>query len=301
MACDSEIKKSVINGHRSTVDDSASIINEECFHCPCGKCDLFSYLDNGCPTSSSKQFPYLDLSKLDEDDKQDIVQKLSQDTSRIIQSFADLDSSTSQSLKKQGVCVDALINIALSIGVYVCKSDEEDMSVLEGDKRELQGAKSIDAAFIILRNHWSFFDYEILSHIIRHLGSDSDRENLRKYDDKFKLFCERKVTEVSPSIFDQDRQKRKRRKYFVVLVTKSIVHNLKDVKAAERKVASLLDLNVSTLRLHRIDIGSIILVFSIPICLPSPKSFIYEVSDFTLCAPQYPEKYRHFSMKVSSL
>ncbi len=281
--------KTSVNGH---LDDSTSIHNEY-FHCPCGQCDLLSYLDNGCPKSSSKQYPYLDLSELDEDDKQDIVQRLSQDTSSIIQSFADLDSNTSESLRKQDISIDRLVNIALSIGVY--KSDVSDVSMLEDDKKELRGAKSIDAAFIILRNHWSFFDYEILSHIIRHLGSDADKENLKGYNEKFKLFCERKVTEVSPSIFDQDGQKRKRRKYFVVLITKAIVQNLKDVKAAERKVASLLGLAVSALRLHRIDISSIILVFSIPSFLSSPRSFVYEASDFTLCAPEYQEKHVHFS------
>ena len=96
-ACDSKVKESV-NGHHSTVDDSVSIDNE-CFHCPCGQCDILSYLDKGCPKSNSKQYPYLDLSELDELDRQDIVQKLSQDTSSITQSFADLDANTSQSLK----------------------------------------------------------------------------------------------------------------------------------------------------------------------------------------------------------
>ena len=168
-------------------------------------------------------------------------------------------------------------------------------------ENKLQEAKSIDNAFISLREHWSFFDYEILSHIIRHLGNDLDKENLRKYDEKFKLFCERKVTEVSPSIFDHDGQKRKRRKYFVILVTKDVIQNLKDVKAAERKVASLLGLNVSTLRLHRIDIGSIILVFSIPMFLQLPKLFVCEADGFTLCIPEDQEKYCHFSTEVSSL
>lgn len=289
-ACDEKVKEPV-NGRHLTVDDSASVASE-CFHCPCGQCDILSYLDNGCPKTNSKQYPYLDMSELDELDRQDIVQKLSQDTSSIIQSFADLDSNTSQSLKKQDVSVGTLINVALSIGVYVCTSDDKAALVQENKENMIQEAKTIDTVFISLRNYWSFFDYDILSHIIRHLGSDSDKDNLREYDEKFKLFCERKVTEVSPNIFDQDGQKRKRRRYFVVLVTRDIVQNLKDIKAAERKVASLLGLNVSTLRLHRIDIGSIILVFSIPLFLQLPKSFLdpCEAAGFTLCVPEGQEK-----------
>ena len=275
------------------------------------------------------------MSGLDEDDKQDIVQKLSQDTFSLFRKFADLDSNTSESLRKKDVSVDRLVNIALSIGVYVHKShfkndvhksdskndvhksdskndvhksdskndvyksdSKNDVPVLEDDKRKLKEAKSIDAVFTILRDHWSFFDYEILSHIIRHLGTDDDKENLRKYDQDFKKFCERKVTEVSPSDFDQRGHKRKRRKYFVVLVTNDIIQNLKDVKAAEIKVASLLGLSASSLRLECIDIGSIILVFSIPTFLQLPKSFACEASGFTICIPEDQEKY---SIKVHSL
>ena len=296
-----------VDGPHSTVDDS-SLINDECFHCPCGQCDLLSYLDNGCPKAISKQYPYLDLSGLDEDDKQDIVQKLSQDTISIFRKFADLDSNTSESLRMQNVSVDRLVNIALSIGVYVHKShskndvlksdSKNDVPVLEDDKRKLKEAKSIDAVFTILRDHWSFFDYEILSHIIQHLGTDGDKENLRKYDQDFKQFCERKVTEVSPSDFDQHGHKRKHRKYFVVLVTNDIIQNLKDVKAAEMKVASLLGLSASSLRLECIDIGSIILVFSIPTFIQLP---VCEADGFTFCIPEHQEIHSHFSIEVNSL
>ncbi len=61
-----------INGHQTC--------NDSYFHCPCGLCDIISYLDNGCPKTSSKQYPYLELSNLDEDDKEDLIQKLSEDT-----------------------------------------------------------------------------------------------------------------------------------------------------------------------------------------------------------------------------
>ena len=50
------------HGHQATCNDSF-------FHCPCGECDLISYLDDGCPKVASKQYPYLELSALDEDDK----------------------------------------------------------------------------------------------------------------------------------------------------------------------------------------------------------------------------------------
>ncbi len=70
--------------------------------------------------------------------------------------------------------------------------------------------------------------------------------------------------EVPPSVFEPSSQKRKDRKYFVVLGTEDLFQTLNDVKAAQRKIASLLDLRVSTLQLKQIDLASVILVLSLP-------------------------------------
>ena len=236
--------------------------NSEHFHCPCGQCGLFSYLDKGCPKSNSSQYPYLELNELDEDDREDLLQKLSDDTASIIKSFANLLSTTSESLNSRNIEVDKLIKVALDLGAF--KSDKNQLPLLGEDRHQLLQAKSIDRAFITLGEHMSFFNYEILSHVIEHLGSEEDKGNLAKYCSQFKTFCERKVFEVPPSVFDPSRQKRKNRKLYVVLGTEDLFQNLSDVKAAQRKISSLLGLTVSTLQLKRIDLASVILVFSIP-------------------------------------
>ena len=243
-----------INGHQTC--------NDSCFHCPCGGCDLLSYLDNGCPKTTSKQYPYLELSNLDEDDKEDLIQKLSEDTANIIQSFANLLSTTSKSFNCRKVNVDELIKVALDLGAF--KSDKNQLPLLGEDRHQLLQAKSIDRAFITLGEHMSFFNYEILSHIIEHLGSEGDQGNLAKYCSQFKTFCEHKVFEVPPGVFYPSGQKTKDRKLFVVLGTEDLFRNLNDVKAAQRKIASLLGLRMSTLQLKQIDLASVIFVFSIP-------------------------------------
>ncbi len=247
-----------INEQESTFNGS----NKEHFHCPCGKCDLLSYLDNGCPKSNSKQYPYLELTQLDEGDKEDLLQKLSDDTANIIKRFANLLTTTGKSLKCRNIQVDELVKVALDLGAY--KSNKNQLPLLDEDQQKLQQANSIDSAFIILRRHMSFFNYEILSHIIDHLGSENDQEELANYCSQFKTFCERRIFEVPPSVFDPSGQKRKDRKLFVVLGTEDLFQTLNDVKAAQRKIASLLGLRVSTLQLKQVDLASVILVFSVP-------------------------------------
>ena len=260
---------------QSQIQLQADDLND--FQCPCGRCDLMSYLEKGCPKTTSHSYPYLALDHLNDDDREDLIQKLSDDTANIIQCFADLLSNTSESLKSRGIAVSQLIKVALDLGAY--KSGRNPLPLLNENRTELQEAKSVDDAFIILGKHMSFFNYEILGHILRHLGDDNDNKKFESYCSQFKVFCEHKLFEVSPGVFyPSGTENRKNCRLFVVLGTKDLFETLADVKAAQRKVASLLGLRASTVQLKLIDNGSIILVFSIPMAL----SDIFPIKQATL-------------------
>lgn len=236
--------------------------SEDNFRCPCGKCDLDSYLDKGCPKTTSQSYPYLELSKLNEDDKEDLIQKLSSDTANIIECFADLITNTSKSLRSRNVEVSTLVSTSLNLGAY--RSDRVQKPLLADHEDQLLKADSIEKVFIILRRHMSFFNYEILAYVIRNLGNDCDKENLKQYNEQFQMFCKRKVFEVSPTVFAPSTD-RKRCKLFIVLVTEDTIKLLGDVKASQRNIATLLGVKSSALKLYQIDKASIILVFSVPL------------------------------------
>ena len=234
------------------------------FECPCGKCDLLVYLDKGCPIAGSGPYPYLplDLNEMSENHREDLIQKLTDETAEIIQCFADLLTETGQSMKHKEISVAGLVKVALDFGAY--KSGRNQVPLLNNDRTELKKATSIDDVFIVLQKHVSFFNYEILYHIVRHLGDDSDRTNFENYLCKFKVYCERKVFEVPRRVFDPCDCQRTDSKLFIVIGTQDLFDKLADVKAAQRKIASLLNLKASTVKLKQIDIGCVILVFSIP-------------------------------------
>ena len=251
------------------IEKSANIPDnvDKVFCCPCEECSLESYLDKGCPQSTSSSFPYLDVRKLDEDDKEDLIQKLSKDTADMINRFAELFDETCTSLGTRGVSVQRLARRALSLGAY--ESQEIQRPLLREDEKELRSSKTLDEAFLVLRHHMSFFNFELLQHIINcnDLCSDDDRKRMEEYRSKFDTFCKRKVFEVSPNAVGQATSslKKHKREAFAVLMTKhEDKPNLVYVNAAKQKIASLLKLKPSTLHLHRIDEGSLILVFSVP-------------------------------------
>ena len=226
-----------------------------------------SYLDKGCPKSGSDAFPYLDLCNLDEDDKEDLKHKLCQDIADIIQSFAEVFDETCASIDKRGVPVHTLARRALSLGAY--KSPKVQKPLLADEKRSLMSSGSIDEAFTILGSHMSFFNFELLKHITdsTQLCTDDDRKRMEDYCNKFDEFCRRKVFEISPSAVGQSTatlKKHKRRTFAVLLTKHEDEPNLVYVNAAKQKIASMLNLKPSTLHVHRIDEGSLILVFSVP-------------------------------------
>ena len=239
------------------------------FHCPCGMCSLDSYLDNRCQHSDSNNnlFPYLNIANLDENSRDDLIQVLTNDLTEIMRYFAELLDGTAVSIRRQGeptTIVQRLLVRALSLGAY--ESPNIHMPLLKEDEMELRCSKSVDDAFIILRRHMSFFNFELLQHIIycEELCTNNDRQQMEEYRGKFDTFCRRKVFEVPPNVYGQPISDCKR-KSFVVLMTKHESEpNLVYVRAAKHKIATILKLKSSTLHLRWIDEGSLLIVFSIP-------------------------------------
>lgn len=270
------------------------------FDCPCHKCTLDSYVSEGCCKSSieSGSYPYLKMEAMNDGDREDLIQTLNNDTTKIIKHYADLLITTSQSLKKKGTTVHELAHAALAIGRSTLVGGDTQKPLLQ-EERELIHATTIDEAFIILGRSMSFFNYEILDQIISSCGTDEDKERLKAYEKALECFCERKTFEVSPNVFQNSQTGRKGRKAFLVMITKNIEFSLNDVKAQKDKLATILGLRSSTLQIHRIDEGSIVILFSIPesiarhiFPLPSSKVAELETEDFHMInvKPHYLQK-----------
>lgn len=231
--------------------------------CPCGECTLDSYVSKGCSMSSRefRSYPYLEMEDLDESAKEDLIQVLNNDTAEINKRFARLRVETLKSFKEQNIEVDTLAHAALCVEAQECVDTPK--SLLQAEE-ELLEAKAIDRAFIVLGRHMSFFNYEVLHQIITSLGNDADKERLKAYEESFNHFCERKTFQVSPNVFHNSQPGKRRA--FLVMITKKMQSSFKlnDILEQKRKFATILGLKSSMLLIHRIDEGSILILFSIP-------------------------------------
>ena len=225
------------------------------FQCPCGECSLETYLKKGCPKSC---IPYLGMTALSKGDQENLNYILKKDTKKIMKGFVDLSNKTCNSLKRQKISVETLVRVAANFNPSL--------------HDQLMQLKSIDLVFATLATEMSFFNHDILANIIEELGDIDDKKNLTDYSKEFQEFCKRKVFEVEPGhcTCGQSLSQLKGRKLFAVVLPlseKMMMKKLGDAVNIKETLADVLDVLPAALHLHRIDRGSVILVFSVPDCI----------------------------------
>ena len=228
------------------------------FFCPCGNCSLKSYINNGCPLTTSMAFPYLNLTRLlsSQKEKENLIQRLSNDIDEIKCKFAELLDEVCDSLDKQ-ITTKQLARRVINRSIARISEDHEE---------KLRQSECIDDSFIILRKYMSFFNFGLLESIIEWNKCPKENQvHLEKYREKLNEFCLRKVFEVPQNVYsDMDVSITAQRK-FVVLSTKDMAEtSLNDVLKMRIQLANILDCDVGDLHLHIVDQGCLLLVFSIP-------------------------------------
>ena len=250
--------------HGSSASAGIKDVAGPSFWCPCGKCSLDSFLLKGCPQvcTADQSFPYLDTSQLDEDEKIDLEHKLIRDTSDIIEKFGSLVIDTSSSLKECGVTPQELANCVVQLEGFVADIGQ---NIVGDHEEEITQCGSIDGIFLILRKYryWSFLNSKILQQIINKLGTENNKDCLKKYLGDFKDYCKRSIFQVPSQVFD----KKAKRPKFAVKLTHTVQNTLENILQAQRKIAEILGIRSSALYLCSVEKGCVKVHFQIPRCM----------------------------------
>ena len=246
---------------------------------------------------------YTAWATLDPEDKIDLEARLLTDAEAIGEKFAHLCSMARDSFEQRGITPQMLTDALLDLTVYKPGSSCRDIiPLLNEEGGTLMRARSVRETFHALRPHMSFFNYEILQFLIERKGSKDDKFALGRFLRDFIEFCKRHVFEVPFTTYSNghhfNNHKIKQRLHVKVtrhfkaaFLIKSKLNfeavpkftsdnsqaknvcssklgiNLEDAKNIQRKLASILDLNPSTLFLDTISEGSVILTFLLPVCV----------------------------------
>ena len=210
--------------------------------------------------NKDRTFPHLDTSNLTEEEKQDLEDRLLEDTKSMICSYSCLVTSTNQSLQKQAVNPKDLAITILSLGLF--QTSENQQPVLSNVGEKIRSASSIQDIFLDLMCFWSFFNYELLEHIIQVYGTTEDKEELRMYLNDLEKFCQRRIFEVPSHVYGNESNKGNWAKFIVKLDDE--IQKLQDLRHVRRKIAKILGLQSATLYLCDLTRGCVEVVFMIP-------------------------------------
>ena len=256
--------------HQSSSPDSAS---DSAYKCCCDeKCSIIDIASGKCPgsKSTSTHFPVLAAQRLSKTERNLLCGHVRKQFEEISENFADLVDSIQESLKNRGIKVKELTKKLMYLKGFIPHDSEVDGQLLLQDRiSEMKEAETTDDIFDILNDYCSFFSYKIIKYIVKKLGTDGDKANLKTYEYNFTEYCRRSVFECPYRICP------KKSPHFAELVMKVVSdsmikpYSMEAIQLFQAEVSSLLYITKYTLKLCSVEEGCLQLKFQIPRFLSS--------------------------------
>ena len=234
------------------------------FGCECGDCTFANVLERGCPQAivTISGLPFLDTSGLDEREKDYLVGKLLEDSRGMLFSFQKLVSKTCTSMKKRGVTPKELVDHLIALGPLDPVLRESEGGALHKGLSEMRKANTVGDVFFQIRDYMSFFNYEILEHIVKELGTDDDRAEVDQYKGKLRDYCKRRAVECPLSYGMPSKSGHVR---IVVKLDEDLEkYTVAELKLFQRNLSRILNLKEYALCLISVDKGCLELTFQMP-------------------------------------
>ena len=269
---------------------------------------------SGAPTDVAKPrltFHCLNLKEMSDEKRRELHQKLYAESEDMMYKFQELFTSTRDSLRKRKVSVEELVYHLECLGQLKPTFDDSGEPVLRHQFSELGKTESIDRAMSVINKYCSFFNYRMIEHIIKKLGTEQDNLNLAKYKEDFAKYGERHVFKC-PSEVDEMSEEGQAN-MFVTLDDSFDNCNVNHLSAFVSNLQKVLNISNITLRLCHIGPGSLKLIFQLPLLVQQaifPLSSDQEADlvclgvmqlscgdyQFTVDDIMVSQGYRHFSV-----
>jgi len=135
--------------------------------------------------------------------------------------------------------------------------------VLHQQFKHLEKAERISDIFWILKDYMSFFNYHIIKHIIKVLGTKEDKDRLKEYKKKFHQYAKRRVYECPPQFGPES--KAGHADVFVKVDSQYENYTVTEIEGFRQKLSGILRVSSQgVLRLCRVEKGCFQLLFQVP-------------------------------------
>ena len=171
--------------------------------------------------------------------------------------------STIKSFKRRCVPLDELVSHVMTLGAFDPVFKEPQEPVFRHYYEELKAADTIPKVFMVLNDYFSFFNYHIIEHIIKTLGSKKDKARLRWYKEDFNQYAKRRIFECLPEFGPVSHVDHA--DIFVKVDSQYDNYTVAQIEGFRHKLSDILRVSSQgILRLCRVDKGCFQLMFQVP-------------------------------------
>ena len=177
--------------------------------------------------------------------------------------FQKLVSATIKSFITRNVPLDELVSHVMTLGAFDPVFKEPQVPLFQYCFEELKTVDTIPKVFLVLKDYFSFFNYDIIEHIITVLGAEEDKANLQSYKGTFDRYAKRRIYECGPHfgpVSDTDHAD-----VFVKVDSRYDKFTIEEIKGFSNKLSDTLHVSSQgVLRLCRVEKGCFQLTFQVP-------------------------------------
>ena len=180
----------------------------------------------------------------------------------MIYKFQKLFTDTKKSLREKKVPVDELVGHLECLGYIKPTFTDSGLPSLRHQLPGLADAKTVDAVMSVVKDYCSFFNFHMVEHIISEFGTKQDKENMASYKEDFTKYAECCITRCPSEVGKMSEEGCAN--LFVTLddsFDNCAVSHLNVFIGNLRKILKIP--SSITLRLCRVNLGSIKLIFQI--------------------------------------
>ena len=172
-------------------------------------------------------------------------------------------SATIESFIRQNVSQDKLVSYVMTLGAFDPVLKEPQLPVFRYCFKELKAANTIYEIFMVLNDYFSFFNYQLIEHIIKSLGTEEDIAELQRYKKDFNQYAKRRIFECLPEfgpVSDADHAD-----IFVKVDSQYENYTVAEIEEFRYVLSEILRVSSQgILRLCRVDKGCFQLMFQVP-------------------------------------
>ena len=172
-------------------------------------------------------------------------------------------STIIQSLKSRHVPPDELVSHIMTLGAFDPVMNEPQVPLFKYCFKELKNANTIPKVFLVLKDYFSFFNYDIVEHIIKVLGTDVDKAELQRYKEDFNQYAKRRMYECLPHFGPVSEDNHA--DIFVKVDSQYDNYTVAEIENFRHKLSEILRVSSQgVLRLCRVEKGCFRLLFQVP-------------------------------------